>query len=132
MSDGERNSEDGDADGQMDTDQIWGNDHGDEAGISGGGIKTGLARESEVIMPEEVKRWGVVLVQGDNLDGELARSQVRPQLTYDREETAFRPRDTEHTYLRLVTPARQGQWTHDLSRDSMADALTGSGPVSRS
>ncbi|ORY23928.1 DNA polymerase subunit Cdc27-domain-containing protein [Naematelia encephala] len=73
ISDGERNSEDGD--GQDDELGIgterMGNDEGDQDGINGGvGVELqGIKREDEEVIGEQVvQRWGCVLVQQDNLD----------------------------------------------------------------
>ena len=83
MSDVDRNSEDGAdlaeepvateaADGdEMNADEMWGNDRGAEGGLSGRGEKTGVIRDDDAIKEEDVPRWGVVLVQDDQLEREL-------------------------------------------------------------
>ena len=76
MSDADRNSEDGEDEVGMDADKVLGNDKGGEGGLSGHGGKTGLLRDDdEDIKPEEVKRWGVVLVQGEDLESECVRRE---------------------------------------------------------
>lgn len=90
MSDDERNSEDGAGDpeavagglwtaddgegnGASGEDAVVGNDEGDAiGGISGKGVEAVKLEkgDGEVVRPEEVERWGVVLVQQDALEGE--------------------------------------------------------------
>jgi len=68
MSDGERNSEDGE-----DEDEVMvGNDVGDEDGMGGGydvGAAVVVGRDEGVVVPEEVVRRGVVLVGQDKFEG---------------------------------------------------------------
>ena len=47
-----------------------GNDQGAEGGLAGEGKSVkGVSREDEVVVPEQVRRWGVVLVGQDGLEG---------------------------------------------------------------
>lgn len=93
MSDDERNSEDGAGDPEAVAGGLWtaddeengpggedavvGNDEGDAiGGISGKGVEAVKLEKGsgEVVRPEEVQRWGVVLVQQDALEGEHRES----------------------------------------------------------
>lgn len=95
MSDDERNSEDGagdpeavagglwsaddNDDGHGGEDAVMGNDEGDAlGGISGKGVEAVRLQKAagDVVQPEEVERWGVVLVQQDGLEGEALTSFV--------------------------------------------------------
>jgi len=72
MSDADRNSEPDEEDEMgMRNDGQWpGNDQGEEDGM-GVGVK--VERVDEEVEPEEVPRWGMVLVQDDALEGESIR-----------------------------------------------------------
>ena len=76
MSDADRNSE-ADEDGQEEEEREGegemevGKDKGGEGGLVGDSkVGMGPGREGEVVVAEDVPRWGVVLVQADRLDGE--------------------------------------------------------------
>lgn len=70
MSDADRNSEPDEADemGMRNEDGWPGNDEGAEDGLVGDGLDR-VEREDDVVVNEEVPRWGMVLVQGDLLEG---------------------------------------------------------------
>ena len=73
MSDADRNSEDGMAgleDEEMDVGM--GNDEGADDGIGGQGTVEGVKIEDKEVKAEQVKMWGVVLVQTEGLKGALA------------------------------------------------------------
>lgn len=77
MSDADRNSEDGDADeldemGMKNDDGRPGNDEGHADGLAGV-VRFKVEREDEILEPEEVPKWGVVLVQADHLEREFRR-----------------------------------------------------------
>lgn len=72
MSDADRNSEPDEEDEMgMKNDGQWpGNDQGEADGMGLGAIK--VDREDEDVEPEEVPRWGMVLVQDDALEGDYS------------------------------------------------------------
>jgi DNA polymerase delta subunit 3 len=121
MSDADRNSEPDEADEMgMKNDDGWpGNDEGAEDGLVGDGVE-GVEREDEEVVNEEVPRWGMVLVQGDALEGELltgtASTWSRHMADQKREnrlmvskEGALRYSKLERTYLRAWTGTSQGE-----------------------
>lgn len=76
MSDDERNSEHGEGDGEGEDGIVIGNDDGAPGGLLGEGNegKLGFATAgtaAEVVEGEQVRRWGVVLVNEDGLEGEF-------------------------------------------------------------
>jgi hypothetical protein len=80
VSEGERNSEDG-MDDEEEADGV-GNDIGDINGL-GGGVELVVevgGKEGEVVKPEQVGRWGVVLVEQERLDGRSFRVYICSEL----------------------------------------------------
>lgn len=70
MSDTDRNSEPDEEDemGMRNDDRWPGNDQGEADGLAGGrAVK--VERKQDLVESESVPRWGVVLVQGDALEG---------------------------------------------------------------